>query len=191
MNLKNITPEEIKIIILISGVLIAGLVVIRQRGPDEAPVAVRSGAERAQAGDDAGPGVVVDIGGAVWRPGVYTLPAGARAGDALEKAMPRPDADLDRVNRAGVLHDGQKLIVPSVSDPAGAAPACSEPVPVNINSAGAAELQELPSIGERRARDIIDYRKRHGPFPSVDALENVPGIGPATVDRLRDRAVAR
>ncbi len=191
MKFNNITPDEIKVIILISGVFIAGLIVIHQRNSNEsAPFIKSTGADApARRGEESF--VVVDVGGAVWRPGVYTLPAGARIGDALEEAMLRPDADLDRVNRARVLYDGQKLVVPSVSEEHGGIPPDEEEPYININSATVRELEALPLIGPARARDIVDYRNREGPFSSVDELQQIPGIGPATVERLRERVVVR
>lgn len=191
MKSQNITPDEIKLIILIAGVFIAGLIILHQRSARESVPYVRShdGPERSESRQELF--VVVDVGGAVWRPGVYTLPEGARVGDALAEAMPRPDADMDGVNRASVLYDGQKLVVPSASDDF-PGPARREEEPfININSADVSRLQALPSIGESRARDIVEYRERHGPFSSVDELKNIAGIGEATVERLRERVVVR
>ncbi len=191
LNTKNITPDEIKILLLAAGVFIAGIAVLHQRNANRVEpfvISYEAGSESA-AGEEAV--VVVDVGGAVWMPGVYSLPEGSRVGEVLEEAMLRPDADIDRVNRAGVLYDGQKLIVPSVSGGRGDAVPSGENPYININSATAQQLQELPLIGEARARDIVDYRKRHGPFKSVDELSNIAGIGPSTVERLRERVVVR
>jgi competence protein ComEA len=191
LNTKNITPDEIKILLLAAGVFIAGIAVLHQRSVNRVEpfvISHESGSEDAAGGESV---VVVDVGGAVWRPGVYFLPEGARVGEVLDEAMLRPDADIDRVNRAGVLYDGQKLIVPSVSSGRGDAVPAGENPYININSATVQQLQELPLIGEARARDIVDYRKRNGPFKSVDELSNISGIGPSTVERLRERVVVR
>jgi competence protein ComEA len=190
LKLQNITPDEIKIIILAAGVIIAGAAVLHHRNfAAGAPRVVRN-AEQDSAPPRQKKDVVVDVSGAVWRPGVYALPEGARVEDVLEKAMLRPDADIDSVNRARILHDGQKLVVPSVSAPSGSARE-EEEAYIDINSADVRALQELPAIGESRARDIVDYRKKHGPFSSVDELTNIAGIGEATVERLKERATAR
>ena len=191
MRIQNITPDEVKIIILIAGVFIAGLVILHKRdaGENIPYVKVRDEAESFESRRESS--VVVDVSGAVWRPGVYTLPGGARVGDALDKAMLRPDADIDRVNRARVLYDGQKLVVPAAAPSSRGAVPGQEETYININSATAGELEALPSIGESRARDIVDYRERRGPFSSVDELANIPGIGEATVERLRERVVVR
>ncbi len=189
VKLQNITPEEIKIIILIAAVFIAGLVVIHQRGGGE-PVALVERADGAADSLRSESFIVVDVGGAVWKPGVYTLPEGSRAAAVLDLAMPRPDADIDRVNRARVLHDGQKLVVPVRPD-AGGSFSYEGEARVDINSATAEQIQTLPSIGPARAADIVSYRERRGPFSSVEELADIPGIGEATVERLRDRIVIR
>lgn len=191
MKLQDITPDEIKIIILIAGVFAAGLVILAQRASKEpAPYLEKSAGSAAQ--ETAGESyVVVDVSGAVWRPGVYTLSEGARVGEALDMAMLRPDADIDGVNRARVLYDGEKLVVPSSAGESRAASEAAGDARVNINSADVDELRSLPSIGESRARDIIDYRRRHGPFSSADELRNIPGIGEATLERLRERVTVR
>lgn len=191
MKLQNITSDELKIIILIAGVFAAGLVIFHQRGANDSTPYLKDRDESAIPEIRKESYVVVDVSGAVWRPGVYTLPEGARVGEALEAAMLRPDADIDGVNRARVLYDGQKLIVPSAAGTSRAASEAAEDERVNINSADVNDLRRLPLIGESRAQDIMDYRERHGPFSSVDELRNIPGIGEATVERLRERVTVR
>ncbi|QZA33387.1 helix-hairpin-helix domain-containing protein [Hydrogenibacillus sp. N12] len=145
---------------------------------------------------EAGPEIVVDVKGAVARPGVYRLPAGARVFEALEAAGGLlPEADVDRVNRAAVLADGVVVNVPKKGEAAeagGSSPAGSDaglgaagrPAKVNLNTADAALLQTLPGIGPTRAQAIIAYREEHGPFRDVTELKNVSGIGPKTLERL-------
>jgi len=72
----------------------------------------------------------------------------------------------------------------------GAAPGSRER-PLDLNSATAAELEALPFIGPSMAQRIVAWRERHGPYPAVDSLVKVPGIGPATVARVRDRVTVR
>jgi len=136
--------------------------------------------------------ITVDVSGAVWRPGVYELPAGSRLGDILARAMPFEDADLDAVNRAAQLRDGDKVVIPRRADAARHAAtvglAESHPRVVDINSASERELEFLPGIGPSRAAAIVRYRRANGPFTSVDALERVPGIGSGIVDGLRQFA---
>jgi competence protein ComEA len=151
----------------------------------------------------AGP-IVVHVAGAVNEPGVRTLPVGARVVDAVAAAGGlAPEAVADALNLAAELHDGDRVYVPraddvgaiaagvtpttappgsdSGSDPAGSADAG----PVPLNSAGAAELEELPGVGPSIAAAIVAYRAEHGPFLSVDGLTDVPGIGPAKLEALR------
>lgn len=131
--------------------------------------------------------VVVSVVGLVARPGLVTLPTGARVADALEAAGGLlPEADPAAVNLAAVVTDGQQVAVgvPSApgAGPAGAAPA--PPGPLDLNTAGVAELDALPGIGPVLAQRIVDHRSREGPFTSVDQLDDVPGIGPSTAAEL-------
>ena len=140
--------------------------------------------------------LLVDVSGAVRRPGVYKLPAGSRINDALLKAGGETEkADLTLVNRAASLADGQQVLVPEkVTATAAAATASggSTPAttaPVRLNSATLEQLDELPGVGPSTAQRIIDYRTANGPFKSVDELDSVSGIGPAKLAELRDLVV--
>jgi competence protein ComEA len=131
--------------------------------------------------------VVVSVVGLVARPGLVTLPTGARVADALEAAGGLlPEADPAAVNLAAVVTDGQQVAVgvPAApgAGPAGAAPAPAGPL--DLNTAGVAELDSLPGIGPVLAQRIVDHRSREGPFTSVDQLDDVPGIGPSTAAEL-------
>jgi len=137
----------------------------------------------------------VYVSGAVQKPDVYTLPPDSIVKDAILAAGgAAADADLDRINLAYPLGDGQQVYVPrqgeeSLPDrlqPASASilqPGVSR---VNINTAGQAELESLPGIGPALATRILDYRQTHGPFQSVDEMDNVPGIGDALLAKIRD-----
>lgn len=145
--------------------------------------------------------IVVHVAGEVRSPGVYVLSDGARVHDAIDRAGgPSAGADLDGLNLAAALADGQRLYVPAIGDlepgehlpliPAGGAdagPVGGEPDgPVDLNRAGASELDLLPGVGPATAQAIVDDRERNGPFATVDDLERVPGIGPTKLDALRD-----
>jgi competence protein ComEA len=147
-------------------------------------------------GDDGGGGgrVVVDVSGAVRRPGVYRLSAGERVADALRRAGGATRrADLTQVNRAAKLEDGRQILVP-VRAPAGAAAAGSEAAapgatpsaPLSLNTATLEQLETLDGVGPATAQKILDYRKAHNGFGSVDELDQVPGIGPKRLAALRD-----
>lgn len=141
--------------------------------------------------------VTVDVKGAVNRPGVVTLPEGSRVQDAVRAAGGlAPNADVERVNLAAPLADGMAVVIPrrgenppSVGDPALAGAAQGEKV--DLNRATAAELDALPGIGPSKAAAIVKYREEKGPFRTVEDLLDVPGIGPALLEQLRDRVVVR
>jgi competence protein ComEA len=150
-------------------------------------------------------GIVVHAAGAVRTPGLYRLPSGSRVADLLDKAGgPTAETDLDRLNLAAALADGQRLYVPRKgevapptvgpdggSDPppdAGGSP--GDGGPVDLNAATAEELDALPGIGPATAAAIIDHRERSGPFTTVDGLLDVRGIGPAKLEALRDLVTA-
>jgi competence protein ComEA len=137
-------------------------------------------------------GPVVDVGGAVRRPGVYRMPAGARVHEAIEAAGGlRPGAATDGINRAAVLVDGQQVVVGSIVE-AGEDDAAtgSGAATISINQADEAALDELPGIGPVTAAKIVAERDSGGPFASLDDLDRVPGIGPTTIESLREVATA-
>jgi competence protein ComEA len=137
--------------------------------------------------------LVVFVSGAVQTPGVYQLPPGARVADALAAAGGlTTDANPSAVNQAAPVHDGDQVHIPTQTeapaDPpagvrgsAGADAASGVNQLVNVNTAGQTALEGLPGIGPAKAADIIAHR----PYATVDDLLRVPGIGPATLERLR------
>ncbi|MFP5372715.1 MAG: helix-hairpin-helix domain-containing protein [Actinomycetes bacterium] len=137
--------------------------------------------------------VVVSVVGPVARPGLVTLSAGARVADAVEAAGGLlPGADPASVNLAAPVSDGEQIAValPGASAaPAGTGTAGGDTAaggPLDLNTATAADLDELPGIGPVLAQRIVDHRSRHGPFTGVDQLDDVPGIGPATAAELAE-----
>lgn len=144
------------------------------------------------------PALIVDIGGAVREPGVYYFwESDVRVKQAVERAGGfTEDADLDRVNQAAPLRDGQMLRIPRKGEPLPEGDVCalsgssagggrSEQLRVNLNTASVEELTRLPGIGETKAKDIVAYREEHGHFRSVEEVQNVPGIGSKTFDKIR------
>lgn len=134
--------------------------------------------------------VVAHAAGAVVRPGIYRVPDGARVADLIDAAGgPTPDADLDRLNLAAGVRDGEQVYVPRVGEPGAAAPgsAAAGDGVVDINTATAEELDTLPGVGPATARAILDWREQHGPFTSVDQLLEVRGIGEAKLAAIRDQ----
>lgn len=164
-------------------------------------------------GPDAGR-VVVHVLGAVRRGGVVELPAATRVGDAIERAGgATDDADLDRLNLARVLTDGERLYVPrvgqqdvpealgpvaggatagspdaaAVGGSGGGAAGSGTPAVVDLNTADQAALESLPGIGPGLAARIIAWRDEHGRFAAVEDLLDVSGIGDGRLAELRDR----
>jgi competence protein ComEA len=136
------------------------------------------------------PTVVVDVAGKVRRPGIVTLPVGARVVDAIEEAGgARRGVDLATLNLARILTDGEQVVVGlkapgGVAAPAASAPAAGGPgagTLVNINTASETALEELPGVGPVTAAAIVQWRTDNGPFTAVDELMEVSGIGEATL----------
>jgi competence protein ComEA len=134
--------------------------------------------------------VVVHVAGAVKRPGVVTLRARQRVVDAIDAAGgARPNADLDRLNLAAKLTDGERIAVPVKGQPAPALDPASagsdtagdgaDAGPINLNTATLEQLEMLPGIGPTLAQAIVDERERSGGFRSVGDLRKVRGIGDA------------
>jgi competence protein ComEA len=132
--------------------------------------------------------LVVDVAGAVRRPGVYRFARGDRILDAVRAAggLTRA-ADRILVNLAAPLSDGEQVIVATRGSAPGngAAGAATGSGPVSLNAATAEQLDALPGIGPVTAQKIVDYRQAHGFFTSVDGLDAISGIGPARIDELR------
>jgi competence protein ComEA len=144
-----------------------------------------------------GGSAIVHVVGAVRRPGVYRLPSWARIAAALRRAGGATSrADLQGVNLAAKVADGQQVIVPARAAgtaggaaAAGAAPAgpAAPGQPVSLNNATVEQLDELDGIGPATAQKILDYRKEHGGFGSVEDLKQVSGIGPKRFEALKEK----
>ena len=136
--------------------------------------------------------VIVHVAGAVNAPGVYQLVNGARVIDAVQVAGGfAPDANPDAVNLAALVADSERVYVPALGElmapvvTSGNGGTAAEVWPININSASADRLVDLPGVGPATAAAIIAYREQQGPFASVDQLSDVRGIGPAKLDAIR------
>jgi len=142
----------------------------------------------------------VHVAGAVVRPGVYELGENSRVEDAVEAAGGFVvEADKNALNLAAHLEDGERLDIPYVAGfipeetegfvvitEGTTSPLAGEEL-VDINTASLEELDKLPGIGPTIAQRIIDYRTENGPFATIDDIVNVPGIGSATFDEIRDQ----
>lgn len=158
-----------------------------------------AGADEANSGGGRS-GTFVHAAGAVARPGVYRVRAGGRVSDLLDAAGgPAGDADLDQVNLAAKVADGERVYVPrrgeapppmagsSATGGAGAGSGGSPSGPVNLNTATLEQLDSLPGVGPATAQAILDYRKAHGRFRSIDELMEVRGIGQAKLSAIRPK----
>ena len=133
--------------------------------------------------------VVVYVSGAVASPGVLTLPASSRVIDAITAAGgATPEADLESINLARILVDGEQIRVGVVGEPppvASAGTGTASGACVRLATATETELQTLPGIGPALAQRIISYRSTHPRLTSVDELDDVPGIGPSLIEKIR------
>jgi competence protein ComEA len=174
--------------VLVVGMAVGGYFILR---PSARPVAEFQAAEE-EAGESGKEGqlqLTVHVSGAVKYPGVVLLEKDDRVMDAIEAAGgPLPEADLEKLNLAQIVQDGQKIAVPvkgesgTQSDPGQG----EEKGKVNLNTADQKGLEELPGIGPTLAERIIAYREKKGGFRSVDELKQVSGIGEKKFAEIRD-----
>ena len=172
---------------VIAGFLLAGALLVISRSPAGTPIQLLPAPTKAP--------LVVQVMGAVPRPGVYEFPEGSRVRDAIDAAGGLlTEADTSAMNLAAPLEDGQQLDIPYVggaapavtAEPAAATQAANAEDLLNINTATVDQLDALPGIGPTTAQKIIDYRTANGPFARIEDIMNVSGIGPATFDKLKD-----
>lgn len=167
-------------------------------GPREAEDLGANDSHDADSFDEQAPeqvSVVVDVGGAVKRPGVVELEAGSRVIDAIEAAGGLlDDADCETINQAEVLQDAQKVYVPHegesqtavATEATATSPSNTTPL-VNINTAGVSELDALPGIGPATAQAIVDDREANGSFTAPEDLMRVSGIGEKKYAKLESQ----
>ncbi len=148
----------------------------------------------------------VYVSGAVQFPDVYVLPPNSIAADAVQAAGDfAPDAASQLINLAQPLSDGMHLYIPTLEEvqngeqpvlvspsqlaPGNSVASSDEPAstgPVNINTAGLEQLDTLPGVGPVTAQNIIDHRTTHGPFATIEAIMDVPGIGPGKFEQMKE-----
>ena len=181
----NFTPIQKRALLAMSAIVVVISVFIVIRGNTDKitppPVIV----EQVQA-----PQIFVDVTGAVNTPGVYTLTASSRVIDAIKAAGgSAPGADLSTINLARVLADGEQIYVDAaVTNSKGVR--VSSPKrsgPININRATVSDFDSLDGIGPVIAARIVDYRKTHGPFITVEDLQKVSGIGAAKFAQIKSK----
>ncbi|HVN14908.1 MAG TPA: helix-hairpin-helix domain-containing protein [Anaerolineales bacterium] len=174
---------------VVAGFLLAGLFWLVSRLPAGQPIELQPAPTKTP--------IVVNVVGAVPRPGLYEFADGSRVQDAINAAGGLlTDADTSAINLAARLEDGQQLVIPFTGGSvqgtnSNSSLGQSTTVPssgdlVNINTATLDELDTLPGIGPTTAQKIVDYRTQHGPFQRIEDIMNVSGIGPATFDKLQN-----
>jgi competence protein ComEA len=172
-------------VVVVLALAVAGRTLLRPRQPAGVPPPVRVAATKPPAEATR---LYVDVVGAVRHPGLYRVRAGARVAEAVARAGgPTSKAQLELVNLAARLADGEQVVVPRRGGvaPAVAGAAAAPSGPVHLNSATLEQLDALPGVGPVTAQKILDYRQQHGGFGSVDELDAVSGIGPARLADLR------
>ena len=181
--------------------LVIGVVAWRAFGPQAAPVemtlprATPASTEQPLDGPAADGGTAyVHVAGAVVSPGVYRLGPSARVSDALDAAGgPAGDADVDALNLAAKVADGERVYVPRKGEApaavlaAGTSATGSKPAVLDLNTATAEQLEELPGVGPATALAIVEHRTERGRFRSVDDLLEVRGIGEAKLAAIRPK----
>lgn len=199
---------KMKIILVIAGVIVVGTIGLYIYSTTKSDYNIDeeienseelTGAEDTE-GNTVSEKIMVHITGEVKEQGVVVLENGARIVDAIEAAGGETEeADLSKLNLAYILNDGEKIYVPSKNDEEenveyvttsnGETETASKKI--NINTAGAQELTELPGVGESTANKIIAYRKENGKFETIEDLKNVPGIGNSKFDNLKEMITVR
>lgn len=183
---SGLSYRQISVVVLLLLLLgVGGFLLLRPAPRPEGSFLPAEGEKEPEAGKAR---LTVHVAGAVVNPGVVTLDPGARVMDAVQQAGgPLPEADLDSLNLAQPVSDGQKITVPRKGEGVGVqdGAASREGGRVNINTATKEELERLPGIGPTLAQRILDYREAHGGFRSVDELRKVSGIGPKKFEELK------
>lgn len=187
-RLLGLPRRQLALLAVLAVVLAAGGYLLLR--PPPRPAGDFMAAEEAPAGaqEEAG-GLSVHVAGAVAYPGVVLLSPGDRVIDAIEAAGgPLPEADLEKLNLAQPVQDGQKIAVPVQGGPGGdgASGAGEGAKKINLNTADRTSLETLPGIGPTLADRIIAYRERKNGFRSVEELKQVSGIGERKFEEIRD-----
>lgn len=187
VSLPVSTRRLAAVALLVVVALVLGLRHLGGHGGGGAPLVVAPVRPAATPGAIAAASIVVDVEGAVRRPGLVRLPKASRVADAVGRAGGlTAKASHAGVNLAAPVSDGQQVLVPGagVGGGVGASPGGAAG-PVSLSGATVEQLDALPGIGPVTAQKIVDYRAQHGAFRSVAELDAIPGIGPARIAQLQ------
>ena len=190
MNSQKVRYVGAAVVGLAGLALFVAALVLLTRGDDAAPVSIVAPAPAPESKPL--PDIKVQVSGEVMFPGVYAMNSNDRVIDAIAAAGgTASNADLSGINLSRRVQDEARYHIPAIGEarpvaPVSAATAAEESSGlIDLNTAHAHELETLPGIGRSLASAIVAYREDNGPFSSVDDVDNVPGIGPKTLDAIR------
>lgn len=200
-NLTRTEQTVIVAIIIVVLSIIGGAFLINKRNQDTRTTEIKTAGDVDTENAERPRIFTVHITGEVHRPGIYHLPAQSRVYMAVEKAGPKPSADLEKINLAAFIQDAQKIHVPAIAAPYSqrrnitrAPPTSRRHTPtggkININTASSQKLETLPGIGPGLAGRIIQYRSKRK-FLSINDIQDVPGIGPKRYAAIKDMITVR
>lgn len=164
-------------IALLSGFLFSGLIILINAKPAANPIQIIPAPTTSP--------IQVFISGSIQNPGIYKLAKGSRLSDLIDLAGGSKSLEMDHINLAAKLYDGQHI---HLSDDSSQQEFQTylDAEKININEADVNELDSLPGIGETRAKDIVEYRTTVGYFDKIEDILNVKGIGESTFDQIKD-----
>ncbi len=201
-NLTRTEQTVIVAIIIVVLSIIGGAFLINKRNQDARTTEIKTAGDVDTENAERPRIFTVHMSGEVHRPGIYHLPAQSRVYMAVQKAGPKPSADLEKINLAAFIQDAQKIHVPAIAAPypqrpiniTSAPPTSRRTTPtggkININTASSQKLETLPGIGPGLAGRIIQYRTKRK-FLSINDIQDVPGIGPKRYAAIKNMITVR
>ena len=186
--------QKNKVIVLgiLVGLVFVGYLVINKRPTNNEPVKTQILADKKSASKEeiksAEKTIVVDVQGAVNKPGVYHLKERTIVLDALQMAGgTKNDADLKQINQAKRLKDQMQIYVPNKTEKRSTGSGSAEKEAVNINTATVDDFKKVTGVGPKKAEKIIAFREQHGDFKDLNDLKKVSGFGEKTIEKLKDQ----
>lgn len=185
------TKNVIKIAAVIVCIIVAFVFFGEKGEKQEIVIDEQQSSEVSEMEDEPEIKLFVDISGQVKNPGVYQVEEGTRLFQLIELAGGlNASADINGLNQAEIITDGQKIIIPKEGEVA-TLPSLTDTGAgqglVNINQADSIALQEIPGVGPSTAEKIINYRTEHGRFKSIEEIKNVNGIGEKTYEKMKSK----
>jgi competence protein ComEA len=178
---------SVKTIAIIAALLLLGMGfnIYQKRATPEAtltPITI----PRTQAKPSTTPTLTIYVTGAVYHSGIYHIAPDSRVSDVIALAGgTKPDANLEKINLAAKLKDGQRVLVATKKTTKTIKKKDDPFIPIHINHASREILAKVPGISSRLANDIITFRDKNGPFTHIDELTQIKGIGAKTIEKWR------